>query len=428
MTPLMKSFLIKKLTLTLILGLIFGGFLFFVNYESKVPSLDDAVTTDSTELVRQVKIVAFGDSLTSGHRLPAANSFPAELEKLLRAKGYNVVVKNYGESGDTTTNGLRRLPSVIEEAPDIVIVEFGANDALKEHSMEIARRNLLDIVRALKDVGIKVLLAGLEPPEHLAASYAGQTVYDIGGNAIGTVDRNGVIRDAYGNAMGRVDRNGIAYSLDGSRRLGFAAGNIAAEYQGVAVYDNSGRRIGTVSADGIVRDASGQIVGRVDSDGRVVDGSGQIVGRAERAITEGSASYVGQKIYNDAGRLIGTVSADGTVRDASGQIVGRVNPDGRVLDSTGRAIGRAERASSAAAAVYAGQKVFDNDGKLLGTVGADGQVRDASGQIVGSVRDDGTVVDFGGRAIGKTISTAAYLGQKIYDDNGNVIGQRCHQL
>ncbi len=58
MTPLMKSFLIKKLTLTLILGLIFGGFLFFVNYESKVPSLDDAVTTDSTELVRQVKIVA----------------------------------------------------------------------------------------------------------------------------------------------------------------------------------------------------------------------------------------------------------------------------------------------------------------------------------------------------------------------------------
>jgi len=177
-----------------------------------------------------------------------------------------------------------------------------------------------------------------------------------------------------------------------------------------------------VSADGIVRDASGQIVGRVDSDGRVVDGSGQIVGRAERAITEGSASYVGQKIYNDAGRLIGTVSADGTVRDASGQIVGRVNPDGRVLDSTGRAIGRAERASSAAAAVYAGQKVFDNDGKLLGTVGADGQVRDASGQIVGSVRADGTVVDFGGRAIGKTISTAAYLGQKIYDDNGNVIG------
>jgi len=169
MTPLMKSFLIKKLTLTLILGLIFGGFLFFVNYESKVPSLDDAVTTDSTELVRQVKIVAFGDSLTSGHRLPSANSFPAELEKLLRAKGYNVVVKNYGESGDTTTNGLRRLPSVIEEAPDIVIVEFGANDALKEHSMEIARRNLLDIVRALKDVGIKVLLAGLEPPEHLAS-------------------------------------------------------------------------------------------------------------------------------------------------------------------------------------------------------------------------------------------------------------------
>ena len=168
MTPFMKSFLTKNLILFSLLGLIFGGLLFYINYEPKIISPVDVKMADSTELVRQVKIVAFGDSLTSGHKLPASNSFPAELEKLLRGKGYNVVVKNYGDSGDTTTQGLRRLPSVIDENPDIVIVEFGANDALKEHSMAIAQRNLSDIVRALKDLKIKVLLAGLEPPEHLA--------------------------------------------------------------------------------------------------------------------------------------------------------------------------------------------------------------------------------------------------------------------
>ena len=168
MTPFMKSFLIKNLLRVLLFGLILGGVLFYINYEPKTLSPSDIKPADTTELVRQVKIIAFGDSLTSGHRLPVANSFPAELEKLLRSKGYNVVVKNFGESGDTTTQGLRRLPSVIAERPDIVIVEFGANDALKEQSMAIAQRNLYDIVQALKDLDIKVLLAGIKPPEHLA--------------------------------------------------------------------------------------------------------------------------------------------------------------------------------------------------------------------------------------------------------------------
>ena len=275
--------------------------------------------------------------------------------------------------------------------------------------------------RVLSD-GTAVSLSGRKVGGAGSPAFTGQTVYDARGNAIGTVDKNGIIRDAYSNAVGRVDRNGIAYSLDGARRLGFATGNVFPEYQGGAVYDNSGRVIGTVGTDGMVRDASGQIMGRISSDGSVVDSVGRTIGRAERPSAGGVASYIGQKVLDSSGRVIGTVGTDGMVRDTSGQVVGRIDPAGSVVDNAGMTIGKAERASPSAGATYVGQRVFDNEGKLIGTVGADGQVRDASGQVVGEVMTDGSVVDSNGRTIGKTISTAAYLGQKIYDDNGNLVG------
>ena len=78
-----------------------------------------------------VTIVAFGDSLTAGYLLQPANSFPAQLQMALQAKGHKVQIVNAGVSGDTTAGGLDRLAWTLQPLPDAVIVELGANDALR---------------------------------------------------------------------------------------------------------------------------------------------------------------------------------------------------------------------------------------------------------------------------------------------------------
>lgn len=119
---------------------------------------------------RPVKLVAFGDSLMAGHGIGKENAFPVHLENILREEGYDATVLNHGISGDTTVDALRRIDAVITEKPDIVIVEFGANDFLKQMSMYKAKENLLEIIETLKQNNITVLLAGLLPPVYIQAS------------------------------------------------------------------------------------------------------------------------------------------------------------------------------------------------------------------------------------------------------------------
>ena len=73
-----------------------------------------------------VRIVALGDSLTSGHRLPAGDAYPAVLTAALKNEGIAAVVINHGVSGDTTSGGLRRLPAALAAgAPRVVEDEKG---------------------------------------------------------------------------------------------------------------------------------------------------------------------------------------------------------------------------------------------------------------------------------------------------------------
>src|SRR5215468_838060 len=78
-----------------------------------------------------VRVVALGDSLTAGYRLPVEAAFPARLEGALRAKGLAVEISNAGVSGDTSSGGLARLGWSVPEGTDGVIVELGANDMLR---------------------------------------------------------------------------------------------------------------------------------------------------------------------------------------------------------------------------------------------------------------------------------------------------------
>jgi acyl-CoA thioesterase I len=121
---------------------------------------------------RPIKLVAFGDSLTAGLGLPAAQAFPAKLEKALRANGFNVEVLNAGVSGDTTTDGLARLDWSIPAGTDAVIVELGANDALRGSDPKLTRSNLDEIVKRLRQRQIAVMLAGMYAPRNYGAEYS----------------------------------------------------------------------------------------------------------------------------------------------------------------------------------------------------------------------------------------------------------------
>ena len=120
-----------------------------------------------------VRIVAFGDSLTAGYGLKPGQGFPEQLSRLLKTRGaVNVEVANAGVSGDTTAGGLGRLDWAVPEGTDAVILELGANDALRGSSTTDARRNLEAIIVALKKRNIAILLVGMVAPRNLGNDYA----------------------------------------------------------------------------------------------------------------------------------------------------------------------------------------------------------------------------------------------------------------
>jgi acyl-CoA thioesterase-1 len=119
-----------------------------------------------------LKIVALGDSLTAGFRLAPADAFPTQLERLLKAKGYMVEVVNAGVSGDTTAAGLERLDWAVPDGTAAVILELGANDALRGLPPKEARRNLETILDRLNKKRVRVLVAGMMAPRNWGAAYA----------------------------------------------------------------------------------------------------------------------------------------------------------------------------------------------------------------------------------------------------------------
>jgi acyl-CoA thioesterase I len=109
-----------------------------------------------------LKIVAFGDSLTSGHRLGERSAYPAILARRLHDADLPAVIVNRGVSGDTTAGALRRLTSALDLQPQILIVALGANDGLRGVPVAQVRGNLERIIEGAQARGIQVLLCGME--------------------------------------------------------------------------------------------------------------------------------------------------------------------------------------------------------------------------------------------------------------------------
>lgn len=123
---------------------------------------------------KEVTVLALGDSLFTGYGLGEGDSYPARLERALRARGINARIANAGVSGDTSAGGLQRLAFTLssqQRPPDLVIVSLGGNDMLRGLPPEQTRANLDAILAELKRRHIRVLLLGMLAPPNLGGAY-----------------------------------------------------------------------------------------------------------------------------------------------------------------------------------------------------------------------------------------------------------------
>ena len=121
---------------------------------------------------KPVKMVVLGNSLSAGLGLQASAAFPARLQKALGDKGIKVDMINAGVSGDTSSGGRDRLDWSIPEGTEAVILELGANDALRGIDPAVTRAALTDILTRLKARKIAVLMCGMLAPPNYGSEYA----------------------------------------------------------------------------------------------------------------------------------------------------------------------------------------------------------------------------------------------------------------
>ena len=122
--------------------------------------------------VKPIKMVVLGDSLSAGLGLPASAAFPARLKESLKIKGIGVDMINAGVSGDTSSGGRDRLDWSVPEGTDAVILELGANDALRGTDPKVTRAALTDILARLKARKVAVLLCGMLAPPNYGSDYS----------------------------------------------------------------------------------------------------------------------------------------------------------------------------------------------------------------------------------------------------------------
>lgn len=121
-----------------------------------------------------LEIVVLGDSLVAGYELGPGEDYPTKLQAALTEAGYDVKIANAGVSGDTTSGGLARLDWSVPDGTNGVILELGANDALRGIAPQEAAKNLSTIIERLEDREIPVMLMGMMAPPNMGASYGAE--------------------------------------------------------------------------------------------------------------------------------------------------------------------------------------------------------------------------------------------------------------
>jgi acyl-CoA thioesterase I len=139
------------------------------NMAVSTPARAPTPTQEAAKLV-----LAFGDSLYAGYGVPQQESFPAELEKALKARGIDARVHNGGVSGDTTAAGRQRLAFTLDglsRKPDLVVLGLGGNDMLRGLPPEETEANLRAMLDELTRRDIPVLLTGMLAAPNMGRDY-----------------------------------------------------------------------------------------------------------------------------------------------------------------------------------------------------------------------------------------------------------------
>ncbi len=123
-------------------------------------------------LAQAATILVWGDSLSAGYGLKAAEAWPALLQTRLQREGFRHVVVNASVSGETSSGGRSRLPAALaEHEPAIVVLALGANDGLRGLPPRLMADNLAAMVSAAEAAGARVLLVGMQMPPNYGATY-----------------------------------------------------------------------------------------------------------------------------------------------------------------------------------------------------------------------------------------------------------------
>jgi acyl-CoA thioesterase I len=131
-------------------------------------------TSATFSMADPIKIVGFGDSLMAGYQLEAGQGFPAQLQKALKDQGFDVEITDAGVSGDTTSGGLARLDWSVPDGTNLVILELGANDALRGVDPKETEANLRAMIEKLKARNTAIILAGMLAPPNMGDGYGSE--------------------------------------------------------------------------------------------------------------------------------------------------------------------------------------------------------------------------------------------------------------
>lgn len=131
-----------------------------------------AVASTGAEASRRT-IVILGDSIAAGSGVDLSEAFPSLLQRRIEQKQLPYDVVNAGVSGDTTAGGVRRMPWLLKQKIDVLVIELGGNDGLRGIPPEETRANLEKIISLAREKypDVRILLAGMQMPQNMGAEY-----------------------------------------------------------------------------------------------------------------------------------------------------------------------------------------------------------------------------------------------------------------
>ena len=133
----------------------------------------DSARTPAAPVDERPVVLCFGTSLTAGLGLELEEAYPARLQQKIDSAGLRFRVINAGVSGETSAAGLRRIDWLLGQPVAMLVLELGANDALRGQDLAAAKRNLqaiIDRTRA-RHPGVRIVVAGMEAPPNLGPRY-----------------------------------------------------------------------------------------------------------------------------------------------------------------------------------------------------------------------------------------------------------------